>query len=107
MKFTELVSSFFYSGSDAGLYLLVDCLGFEIDHDDLNSYEPFCVVHKDDLKIHLIPSEKFARKGRSEFRLETNDIEEVYKTVKAAIPNYFIPIPNKSNSSYGTQRRSC
>ena len=41
MKFEKLVPNIFYSDITDGLILLVDCLGFSIGHDELQSSAPF------------------------------------------------------------------
>ncbi len=82
MKFTALVPNIFYSGIRVDLKLIIDCLGFRIGYGDRASEEqPFCVAVKDKLKVHLVQSEEFAVKDRPEIRLETDNIEEVYKQV--------------------------
>lgn len=82
MNFTKLVPNIFYKDIKIGLNLFVDCLGFEIDYDDLSSSKPFCVIRHGDLKAHLAQNEEFALKDRPEIRLETKDIEAVYNAVK-------------------------
>jgi len=91
MKFTKLVPNIFYADIKVGLNLFVECLEFAIGYDDLKSEEPFCVVEKDGLGIHLIQSKEFAVKDRPEIRLETNNIEEVYSKVKSAYPELLHP----------------
>ncbi len=67
-----------------GLKLFIECLEFTIGYDELKSEEPFCVVEKDGLAIHLIQSKEFAEKDRPEIRMETYNIEEVYSKVKSS-----------------------
>lgn len=83
MKFTKLVPNIFYTDIDNGLKLFIDCLEFSIGYDDLKAEQPFCVVEKDGLSIHLVQNKEFAEKDRPEIRLETNNIEEVYTKIKA------------------------
>ncbi len=82
MRLTKLTPNIFYSDIKDGLELFVDCLGCRISYDDLQSSEPFCVVQKDDIKACLIQSDEFAKKDRPEIRIETDDIESIYKDVK-------------------------
>ena len=91
MKFTKLVPNVFYTDIKTGLKLFVECHGFAITYDDLNSGNPFCVVQKDGLALHLIQSEEFAAKDRPELRLETEDIETVYSHVKENFPELLHP----------------
>ena len=91
MKFTKLSPNIFYTDINVGLKLFVQCLEFRITYDDLNADEPFCVIEKDGLGIHLIQSKEFAEKDRPELRLETDNIEEVYDSVKKRFPGLLHP----------------
>ncbi len=91
MKFTKLSPNIFYTEINVGLKLFVQCLEFRIAYDDLNGDEPFCVIEKDGLGIHLIQSKEFAEKDRPELRLETDNIEEVYDSVKKRFPGLLHP----------------
>ncbi len=91
MKFTKLSPNIFYTDIKIGLKLFVDCLEFKISYDDLDAQEPFGVIEKDGLGVHLIQSKEFAEKDRPELRLETNNIEEVYSKVKANFPTLLHP----------------
>ena len=92
MKFITLVPNIFYADIKTGLQLFVDCLGFVITYNDLASQEqPFRVIERDGLKMHLIQSEAFAAKDRPEIRLETDDIEAVYAEIKEKFPALLHP----------------
>ena len=92
MKFNKLVPNVFYADAKTGLRTFVDCLGFKIGYDDLQSEEqPFCTLEKDDLCLHLIQSKEFAEKDRPELRLETDNIEEVYQHVSGKFPELLHP----------------
>lgn len=91
MRFTKLVPNIFYIDIKVGLKLFVDCLEFKIGYDELKSKNPFCVVSKDGLSLHLIQDEEFAKKDRPELRLETDDIEEAYKKIKTSNPELLHP----------------
>lgn len=92
MNFTCLVPNVFYTNINAGIQLFVDCLGFTITYDDRSSSsQPFCVVARNNLKVHLIENAEFAAKDRPELRLETNDIDTVYKTISASHPQLLHP----------------
>ncbi|MBT1698884.1 hypothetical protein KK083_18465 [Fulvivirgaceae bacterium PWU4] len=91
MHFTRLVPNIFYKDIRSGLKTFVDCLEFTIAHDELNSARPFCVVAKDGLGINLFQDAKYAAEHNPEFRLVTNDIEEVYKKVKTRYPELLHP----------------
>ena len=83
MKFTKLVPNIFYTDISVGLDLFVDCLEFTIGYDDLKSENPCCVAEKDGLAIFIFQNKEFAEKDRPELRLQTDDIETVYKKVKS------------------------
>lgn len=91
MNFTKLVPNIFYTDIRTGLKTFVDCLEFTIGHDELNSAQPFCVVEKDGLRANLFQNKEFAEKDSPEFRLVTNDIEEVYKKVSSKYPELLHP----------------
>ena len=53
MIFTKLVPNVFYVDIKDALKLFIDCLNFSIEHDELKSATPFCVIEKDGLRINL------------------------------------------------------
>jgi hypothetical protein len=91
MNFTKLVPNIFYTDIKVGLRLFIDCLGFSIGHDELNSDHPFCGIEKNGLSLLLFQNKEYAEKDRPEFRLVTNDIEEVYKKVASTHPEFLHP----------------
>jgi hypothetical protein len=91
MKFTKLVPNVFYTDIKIGIRLFVDCLEFRIGHDELNSEHPFCAIEKDGLSMLLFQDKAFAEKDRPEFRLVTEEIEEVYKKVASTHPEFLHP----------------
>ena len=91
MKFTKLVPNVFYTDIKMGLRLFIECLEFNIGHDELNSHQPFCVIEKDGLRINLFQNKEYAEKDRPEFRLVTDNIEDVYKKVSSTHPEFLHP----------------
>lgn len=91
MHFTKLVPNIFYKDIKSGLRTFVDCLEFTIGHSEIDSASPFCVVEKDGLRINLFQNREFAEKDHPEFRLVTNDIEEVYRKVSSTHPELLHP----------------
>jgi hypothetical protein len=91
MNFTKLVPNVFYTDIKMGLRLFVDCLEFVIGHSELASHSPFCVVEKDGLRINLFQNKEYAEKDRPEFRLVTDNIEEVYQKIASTHPHYLHP----------------
>ncbi len=95
MKFTKLVPNIFYSDIRTGINLFVECLNFSITYNELETDNPFCVIEKDGLGIHLIQNREYAEKDRPEIRLLTDNIEEVYQTVKTTHPDLLHPNANQ------------
>jgi len=91
MNFTKLVPNIFYIDIKSGLKTFVDCLGFTIGHNELETKSPFCVVEKDGLRVNLFQNKEFAEKDNPEFRLVTNNIEEVYEHVSLKFPELLHP----------------
>jgi hypothetical protein len=91
MHFEKLVPNIFYIDITEGLKLFVDCLEFKIGHEELKSSQPFCVVERDGLKINLFQNAALAKEHNPEFRLETKNIEEVYKRVSELYPQFLHP----------------
>jgi hypothetical protein len=95
MNFTKLVPNIFYTDIRVGLKTFVDCLEFKIGYEELSSKNPFCVVEKDGLRVNLFQNKEFAEKDNPEFRLVTNNIDEVYQKVASTHPELLHPNLNK------------
>ena len=91
MNFEKLVPNIFYVNITDAFKLFIDCLGFTITHDEIRSSQPFCVLEKDGLRINLFENPKLAKEHNPEFRLVTNNIEEVYEKVSASYPELLHP----------------
>ena len=91
MNFQKLVPNIFYTDINEALKLFIDCLEFTIGHNEIKSKQPFCVLEKDGLHINLFQNEELAKEHNPEFRLVTNNIEEVYKKVSASHPEFLHP----------------
>jgi hypothetical protein len=74
-----------------GIIFFVDCLGFSIVHDEIASAQPFCVLRRDGLVINLFENADLANEHNPEFRLVTENIEEVYAKVSASHPQFLHP----------------
>ena len=95
MHFEKLVPNIFYENISDGLKFLVDCLGFQIGHNEINAAHPFCVLEKDGLRINLFQNAALAKEHFPEFRLVTKNIEEVYATISTTHPAFLHPNLNK------------
>jgi hypothetical protein len=91
MNFTMLVPNVFYTDIKDALKLFIDCLEFHIEHDELKSDNPFCVVARNGLRINLFENKALAKEHNPEFRLVTNDIDEVYKKISSSHPEFLHP----------------
>jgi len=95
MTFSKLVPSVFYTDLSDGLTLFVDCLQFSIQHKDLNTSQPYCVLNKDGISIILFQDEQLAKEHNPELRIVTNNIEEVYIQVSTSHPHLLHPNLNQ------------
>lgn len=95
MNFTNLVPSVFYTDLSDGLKLFVDCLQFTIEHKDLSTSQPYCVLKKDSISIMLFQNEQLAKEHNPELRLVTSNIEEVYAKVSSSHPHLLHPNLNQ------------
>lgn len=91
MHFTRLVPNIFYVDIQTGIKTFVDCMGFDITYSEIDKLHPFCVVEKDNLCVNLFENAEYAKKDNPEFRLVTNNIEEVYQHVSAKFPELLHP----------------
>lgn len=91
MTFQQLVPNVYYVNIADGLKMFVDCLDFSIGHNEIQSAQPFCVLKKDGLGIMLFEHSKLAAEHNPEFRLVTNNIEEVYAKVSVSHPEFLHP----------------
>lgn len=91
MNFTKLVPNIFYTDIKESFKLFIDCLEFTIAHNEINTAHPFCVIEKDGLRINLFQDEKYANEHYPEFRLVTNNIEEVYQKISSTHPEFLHP----------------
>ena len=95
MKFSKLVPSVFYIDIKDGLKFFVDCLQFTIEHQDLNTAQPYCVLGKDGIRIMLFQDKQLAQEHYPELRIETENIEEVYAQISASHPQLLHPNLNQ------------
>ena len=91
MNFTKLVPNVFYADIKDALKLFIDCLEFNIEHDELKSGHPFCVIERNGLRINLFENKDLAEEHNPEFRLVTTNIDEVYKKVTSSHPEFLHP----------------
>ncbi|QHV98257.1 VOC family protein [Spirosoma endbachense] len=95
MKFTKIVPNVFYTDINDALKLFVNCLEFTIEHNELGTGNPFCVIEKNGLRINLFENAELAQEHNPEFRLVTDDIEEAYQKITSSYPEFLHPNLNK------------
>ena len=91
MNFTKLVPNVYYIDINAALKFFIDCLEFSIVHIESASGTPFCVIEKDELRINIFQNREMADEHHPEFRLVTNNIDEVYNKISLSHPEYLHP----------------
>lgn len=95
MDFSRLVPNIYYQNINDGLKIFVDCLGFRMGHEELKSANPFCVLEKDNVHLLLFEHTALANEHQPEFRLITQNIDQVYEQVSQSHPEYLHPNLNK------------
>ncbi|WP_100611299.1 VOC family protein [Confluentibacter lentus] len=95
MNFTKLIPNVYYQDINDGLKLFMDCLEFNMGHEELKSKNPFCVIEKNGLQMFLFEHKDLAKEHNPEFRLVTNSIDDIYKKVSASHPEFLHPNLNK------------
>ena len=95
MNFTKLVPNIFYEDLNDSLKLFIDCLEFVIQHDELNTANPFCVIEKNGLRINVFQNRALAKEHNPEFRFVTDNIDEVFTKISSSHPEFLHPNLNK------------
>ena len=81
MKLNKVIPQIFYSDISHGLELFIDCLGFTVKYKD---NEPaFYIIDRDGVTLFLVENDEFAQKDRPEIRIDTDDIDALYKEIAA------------------------
>ena len=94
----RLIPKIFYNQLNEGLYLFVDCLGFQVRYQD----DTLEVVERDGAKAYVVESAEYAAKDRPEIALETDTIHELYDEIKTRHPEMLHPnLPEIRRQSWG------
>lgn len=88
---TKLIPNLFFHQMEDGLDLFVECLGFEVRHND----GKLAVVERDGAKAYVVENAEFADKDRPEIAIETDDIESLYEEIKSKRPEMLHPNSNE------------
>lgn len=95
MNFTRLIPNVYYQNINDGLKLFIDCLEFKMGHEELKAETPFCVLEKNEFSLFLFEHKALAKEHNPEFRLVTNNIDEVFNKVSSSHPKFLHPNLNK------------
>jgi len=94
----RLVPKVFFEHMAEGLDLFVNCLGFEILHQD----ESLAVVARDRAKAYVVESPEYAAKDRPEIALEVDNIEELHAEIASKRPDMLHPnLPRVTKRPWG------
>lgn len=94
----RLIPKVFFDRMDEGLDLFVNCLGFDILHQD----GALAVVGKDGAKAYIVESPECAANDRPEIAIETDTIEEIHKDISARRPDMLHPnVPKVAMRPWG------
>ncbi len=83
----RLIPKVFYADLNVGLDLFVRCLGFAVAYQD----DSISVLERDGAKVYLMENAELAALDRPELAIETDNIAEIYKEVKARAPEILHP----------------
>ena len=87
MRLIKIIPKIFYEDIKDGLHLFVDGLKFKVGYNDAKLY----IITRDNVTIQLLEDAEYAAKDRPEIRIETDDIEALYREVKQAHPDLLHP----------------
>ena len=100
MKFEQLVPSVFYADIKDSIPLFVDCLEFNITHQEFDSESPYYVIEKDGLGILVFQNKELSEKEKPLLRLVTKDIAAVCQKVSSTHPELLHPNLNRITLRY-------
>src|SRR3954451_8027733 len=94
----RLIPKIFFNRMNEGLDLFVNCLGFEVLHQD----DSLAVVGRDGAKAYIVESPEYAAKDRPEIAIETDNIEEIWRDISARRPDLLHPnLPRVTKRPWG------
>ncbi len=91
MKFEKIVPSVFYANIKDSFALFVDCLEFNIMHNESNSAAPYYVIEKDGVEMLVFENKEIAENDKPLFRMVTKNIEEVFSKISSSHPELLHP----------------
>ena len=94
MSLRKLIPTIFYADLRVGQTLFCHGLGFEMRYEDLTDEQPFCILAKDAVEVHLAQNAALAAQDRPQLRLETSDINALLAQVQQVAPELLHPNGN-------------
>ncbi|PSR55329.1 hypothetical protein AHMF7605_18360 [Adhaeribacter arboris] len=94
MSLLKVIPNIFYEDIQIGLDLFIDGLRFKPVYVSSEG-DPFYILERDGVRLHIIQSAPFAQEHRPEIRIETDNIEQLYKEISALRPDLLHPNLNK------------
>lgn len=95
MALTKLIPNIFYADLAVGRALFERGLGFALGYEELGGTQPFCILRKDAVEVHLVQNAALAALDRPELRLETDDIHALFAEVQRTAPHLLHPNGNR------------
>ena len=86
MALLRLIPTVFYADLAVGRELFEQALGFELRYEELTGAQPFCILAKDGVELHLAQNAALATQDRPELRLATDAIEALFAEVQHRAP---------------------
>lgn len=96
MALTKLIPNISYADLAVDQALFEQGLGFALRYEELGGAQPFCILCKDAVELHLVQN---AALDRPQLRLETDDIHALFTEVQRAAPDLLHP-----NGNHVTQK---
>ena len=87
MALQQVIPQVFYDDIQIGLRFFVDGLGFKLVYNDDTLY----IVKRDEISLILFIDAESAKGDRPQIRIQTDDIEAIYKEIKARSPKILHP----------------
>lgn len=95
MALLRLIPTIFYADLAVGRQLFEHGLGFELRYEELTGAQPFCILSKDAVEIHLAQNAVIAAQDRPEIRLATDNIQALFFEVEGNAPELLHPNGNQ------------
>jgi hypothetical protein len=95
MALTKLIPSIFYADLAVGRALFEQGLGFVLRYEELSGEQPFCILSKDAVELHLVKNAALAALDQPQIRLETDNIHALFAEVQRAAPTLLHPNSNR------------